>query len=309
MNVLITGGAGFVGRNMIRHIRRTMPDADILVVDTLAEDAQSFYAQGLDAETELVIEDVRDFVGHECGPFDLCIHLAAVVGGRQKIEGEPLAVAEDLAIDAAVIRAVHAGLANELMYFSSSAVYPVKYQTRQAGRRLAEDIVDPRDVAGTPDLTYGWAKLTGEFLCTFLDKTKVTIFRPFSGYGSDQLPSYPFPAICRRVLGGEDPLVVWGSGEQTRDFIHIGDACRMAFELHTRHPGGPYNLGTGVATSFVNLARTALSVLGREAKIVTDPAKPEGVFARVADTSRTDAAGVRAQTGLRSGIEQWFGEN
>jgi len=312
MKILITGGAGFVGRNMIRHVRRTMPDAEILVVDTLAEDPTSFFTQGLDRHAGLVLQDVREFAPRALLRglhFDLCIHLAAVVGGRQKIEGEPLGVAVDLAIDASVISAVHAGLADELMYFSSSAAYPIQHQTRESQWALAEKLVDPQDLSGCPDLTYGWAKLTGEFLCSFLNSTKVTIFRPFSGYGSDQAAVYPFPAIMRRVRDGENPVVVWGSGDQLRDFIHIEDVCRMAFELHRDYSGDVYNLGTGTGTSFKQLAAAACAAAGQPGVIVTDPSKPEGVFARYADTAKTARLGVVAEISLPGGMARWMEAN
>jgi len=312
MKILITGGAGFVGRNMIPHVRRTMSDAEILVVDTLTEDPTSFFKQGLHRHAGLVIQDVRDFVGHALRlgwRFDLCIHLAAVVGGRQKIEGEPLAVAADLAIDASVIGAVHAGLADELMYFSSSAAYPIQHQTRESQQALAERDLDAQNLSGCPDLTYGWAKLTGEFLCSFLNSTKVTIFRPFSGYGNDQAPAYPFPAIMRRVRDGENPVVVWGSGDQVRDFIHIEDVCRMAFELHRDYSGDVYNLGTGTATSFKRLAAAACAAADRPGVIVTDPSKPEGVFARFADTAKTARLGVASEISLPDGMARWLEAN
>jgi len=313
MKILITGGAGFVGRNMIRFIRRAIPAASILVVDTLSEDPESFFRQGLDRAAELHVADVRDYVPHalvDGDRFDLCIHLAAVVGGRQKIEGEPLAVAQDLAIDATVINGVHAGLADELMYFSSSAAYPRHLQADEDAPALRERMIDVHHLDGSPDLTYGWAKLTGEFLCSFLTHTKVTIFRPFSGYGEDQAPTYPFPAIMRRIRDGEDPVVVWGSGMQIRDWIHIEDVCRMAFELHRAAPSGEvYNLGTGLGTTFDELVRTALDVCGRTAEITADASKPEGVFCRYADTAKARALGVWPTIGLPEGIERWMEAN
>ena len=81
---------------------------------------------------------------------------------------------------------------------------------------------------GMPDMSYGWAKLTCEYLARLAYEKhglKSVCYRPFSGYGEDQDNSYPFPSICKRVLAhqGAKVLDVWGSGKQMRDFIHIDD--------------------------------------------------------------------------------------
>lgn len=315
--ILITGGAGFVGRNMIRYIRRAKLNASIDVVDDFSEEGveEEFQAQGLVGEIrQLHLQDVQGFVKH-AGPYALCIHLAARVGGREHIEGKPLVVAENIAIDAAVVGAVNTGLAKELMYFSSAAAYPTDLQQRRAQpsepwRRLREGDIDwTSAVLGRPDMTYGWAKLTGEYLCSFLRGVKCTVFRPFSGYGEDQSEKYPFPAILNRVVRGDNPVVVWGSGHQMRDFIHVKDVCDMAFKLHDWHGGGPYNLGTGVATSFFDLTAKALKVFGSPAILALDESKPEGVFVRVADVRLTSALGVVAKTSLEKGIKDWVSVN
>ena len=110
----------------------------------------------------------------------------------------------------------------------------------------------------------------------------------------------------RRVLAGDDPVVVWGSGDQIRDFIHIKDVCRMAAELHEHHGGGTYNLGTGTGTSFRQLARMAGRVARREVHVVNDASKPEGVFARYADTTKTAGLGVLPRISLWEGIRNWM---
>jgi len=70
---------------------------------------------------------------------------------------------------------------------------------------------------GQPDMTYGWSKLTGEYLSCLAAKqygVHIACVRPFSGYGEDQDLSYPVPAIAYRVARGDDPVAVWGTGEQ-----------------------------------------------------------------------------------------------
>jgi nucleoside-diphosphate-sugar epimerase len=157
---------------------------------------------------------------------------------------------------------------------------------------LSEDLLtfDKTDVWGVPDQSYGFAKLAGEYLAhKAVDdyQCNVVIYRPFGGYGEGQSYVYPFPAIIRRVVNREQPIVVWGSGEQIRDFIHIDDIVEAVLKTYDKLPvGSVLNLGTGRGTSFRELAQTALLLAGDTAVVKNDATKPEGVFARVADVAK-----------------------
>lgn len=309
---LVTGGCGFVGR---RFVRRLLRDGyAVTVVDDLSTGlspaqwpAHLRIPPDEETRVEWVIADFRNYARTATADFDIVVHLAAVVGGRLTIEGDPLVVATDLAIDAVffnwLVRAKP--LPRKVIYFSSSAAYPIRFQTELDPRPLAEGMIDfGRDI-GVPDLTYGWSKLTGEFLARQAVQKyalDVAIYRPFSGYGEDQDFSYPFPSVVRRVNAGENPIVVWGSGEQTRDFIYIEDIVDAVFETMGRLPSGEaINLGSGVATSFIALAQRAAALIGSTVRVVPDRTKPEGVFARVADCARMHRL-YRPTTTLDAGI-------
>jgi GDP-L-fucose synthase len=226
------------------------------------------------------------------------LHLAAVVGGRAKIEGDPLAVATDLSIDAdffnwlaRTVRPDNIYDPKRIVYFSSSAVYPKLFQSDLGSRPLNEDMIlwNNQSLLGSPDMTYGWAKLTGEYLAHFAVnqyQLPVVIYRPFSGYGPGQSFDYPFPSIVKRVMDGGN-VTIWGTGEQRRDFIHINDVVEAVFAtMHKLVPGEALNLGSGVGTSFNELALRAAKVLGRTIKLVSELGRPVGVMNRVADASR-----------------------
>lgn len=287
--VLITGAAGFVGR----HLTTRLLDMGVHVtmIDNLSTGLPPMQWLPVPEPPMTFHEmDVRDYFREAgaYGNFDTVFHCAAVVGGRLKIDGDPIAVAADLAIDAELFQwAVRQRKEPKIVYFSSSAAYPIAYQ-REAGTFLTETMIDfHKSKLGMPDMTYGWAKLTGEFLAQHAAKRydlDVVCYRPFSGYGSDQDLTYPFPAIIKRVLNGENPITIWGSGKQQRDFIHIEDcvSCVLA-TMDKLSPGEALNIGTGIPTSFLELAALAVKVCGRSATIKNDPSKPEGVFSRVAD--------------------------
>ena len=152
-------------------------------------------------------------------------HFAAIVGGRAKIDGDPMMVALDLAIDAEFFYWICNNKPKRVLYPSSSAAYPIDLQTDDGAIALKETDIDFSKM-GEPDMTYGWSKLTGEYLAKIAAKfygVHITCIRPFSGYGEDQDLSYPIPAIAKRAAQKEDPFEVWGTGHQGRDFVHIED--------------------------------------------------------------------------------------
>jgi nucleoside-diphosphate-sugar epimerase len=137
---------------------------------------------------------------------------------------------------------------------------------------------------GQPDMTYGWSKLTGEFLAQVAARhydVSVACVRPFSGYGEDQDLSYPVPAIAARAARGEDPFEVWGSGHQGRDFVHIDD-CIDLIILATDNisDGSAVNIGSGKLTSFRELITLFTGFAGYEPKIKALLDKPVGVHSR-----------------------------
>lgn len=290
---LISGGCGFVGRHFTCELVNR--GYEVTVIDDLSTGVNpKSWPQFLKPKRDFHFfkADVREFFRTSTESFDLILHLAAVVGGRMTIEGDPLKVATDLAIDAMFFNWLPKlkPIPKKVIFFSSSAAYPINLQTRSNHHRLSEDIIDFTKDIGVPDMTYGWSKLTGEFLAKHsVEKygLDVITYRPFSGYGEDQALTYPFPSIVNRVVKKESPLTIWGSGKQKRDFIHIDDVVEAVMITKDRlNPGESLNLASGKGTSFFELAKLCLEISGHKAKIRNEPSRPEGVFARVGDNTR-----------------------
>ncbi|UCE49920.1 MAG: NAD-dependent epimerase/dehydratase family protein, partial [Phycisphaerales bacterium] len=315
--ILITGAAGFVGRHLTRRILET--GDEVHAVDNLVPlgggidpDKGWPFFDPLDyASFHFYREDCRDFFARVSDDdFDCCFHLAAVVGGRLVIENNPLAVAEDLSIDAGYWRWAVKTRPGKTACFSSSAVYPVEFQRKSSYELLREDMIDFGRSIGMPDMTYGWAKLTCEYLARLAYQRhglKSIVYRPFSGYGEDQDDAYPFPSICKRALAnqGSSTLSVWGTGEQMRDFIHIEDCVAGILRtLPLIDDAEAVNLSTGIFTSFRQFARIAADLCGYSPEIVGLSDKPSGVFARAGETSKQKKLGFTPQIDLRSGIKR-----
>ncbi|RME56076.1 NAD-dependent epimerase/dehydratase family protein [Candidatus Parcubacteria bacterium] len=308
--ILVTGGCGFVGRHLVRRLSENKNNK-ITVVDDLSTGLKAEkWPEHLKVDTpEFIYEDCIDFFKRSKEHFNVVFHLAAIVEGRLTIEGSPLKVARDLIIDASLFRWAIKTRPDKIVYFSSSAAYPIQLQTREHHVPLAEYMLDvSRGDIGMPDMSYGWSKLTGEFL-SYLAASKynldVVIYRPFSGYGEDQDFSYPFPAIIRRILKSKgEPINVWGSGEQSRDFIYIEDVVSCVLQTYEKMSGAEaLNIGTGKRTTFIDLTMQACEIIGKKANINLLKDKPEGVFARYCDPKKQRELGFSPKYSLSAGIK------
>ena len=346
--ILITGGCGFVGRHLISRLCRDS-NVELWVIDNLStgrhpaewcliEEVTNSVTASLDSRQDvgmatrfhmpgennsLVFLQI-DFMSvalseldrqpknlsFKLPQFEEIYHLASVVGGRAVIEGDPLLVGIDLAIDSVFfLWAANVNRPGRILYTSSSAAYPTVMQQTDESVILKEEFIEFGVGLSQPDFTYGWSKLTGEYLAGIAVAKyglKVAVVRPFSGYGEDQDPSYPVPAIALRVAERHAPVRVWGSGLQGRDFVHIDD-CVEACVLVCRHvdDGSAYNIGSGKLTTFNDIARMLISIEGYAAIVEGTDNRPVGVRARYGDPTKLKAAlGWQPKIPLVQGLEQ-----
>lgn len=310
-SVLITGAAGFLGRWFTRaHLER---GDFVLGVDDLSSpyavwpdeldpllryqmDAQLWFKKGLG--------NAHDEVGLE--KWDIVYHFAAPVGGREKIEGDPLFNANSFALDASFFRYA-TKRATTAIYPSSSAVYGADLQTG-AGILLNEAWAGPELSSWLPpDELYGTTKFIGEYLAWKSAKygLNTLCIRPFSGYGEGQSLEYPIPSILTRAKNHEDPLVIWGSGSQQRDFVHVSDVVGATLARLDAGIMGyqTMNIASGLGTSFFTIAELAAELAGYQPQISADTSKPAGVNARYGSPVRMETF-YRSKVGLREGLQR-----
>ncbi len=320
MKVLIFGGAGFVGRHYTEHFLSKKYYVEI--VDNIAPLSgglspkrwKLFNPYKFKKKFKFINQDCRNYFKKKLNKkFDLVINLAAIVGGREVIEYNPLAVAEDLEIDTAFWRwaVKNKNKINHIITYSSSAAYPINLQKKKNYRLLKESDIDfSKQYLGKPDLSYGWAKLNNEYLALLAFEKygiKNTVFRPFSGYGSDQDLNYPFPSIIKRAIEHDKNknFIVWGTGLQSRDFIHIKDVVRGSLIISKKIKNGKaVNLSNGKFLNFISLAKLILNMLGKKnIKVFGNSNKPEGVFARGGSVSLQKKLGFVSKISINDGIE------
>lgn len=308
---LVSGGCGFVGRNMTRRLLKTTKDKVFIIDDLSIGTHPSTWMENFTSrkfkDVEIIGQDerlyfwkgdfrnflfkfrenprfVQDTYDLDFERFSDVFHFAAIVGGRLKIDGDPMAVALDLSIDAEFFYWITRHKPERVLYPSSSAAYPTSLQTESDAIALSEGDIDFKKNLGTPDMTYGWSKLTGEFLAQIAAKyygVSIVCIRPFSGYGEDQDLSYPVPAIAARAARRESPFEVWGSGKQGRDFVHIDDIIDLIFILMANiKDGSGWNIGSGKLTSFLELIDLFCDIAGYKTEIKPLLDKPVGVYSR-----------------------------
>lgn len=280
---LVTGSAGLIGRHFVKYLL-----------------AQGWSVQEVDTKYN---QDARVFFQHQNGYFDLVVHCAAHVGGRLDIENRAAYIgAYNVQLDGAMFEWALRTRPAHIVYWSSSAAYPISMQEWGAGEYLREyhiDLARPKQA----DFTYGWAKLVGERLAqeAAAEGLRVHVFRPFSGWADDQDTSYPAGAFIDRAKRRTDPFDVWGDGAQVRDFVHVNDVIAATMAAIDQDYPGPLNLCTGVPTSFNELAGLVTSAAGYRPRLQHCLDRPQGVRYRVGDPTELHKVWV-PQVSLEEGL-------
>jgi UDP-glucose 4-epimerase len=218
--VLVTGGAGTIGAAVVRRLLAD-PTYEVRVSDQRT--APQWMREGCEVHTgDLRAPEQARKATRGC---DEVIHLAAIVGGIANFHRLPHTLTEvNNALYNAVIRAALDLEVERFVYVSSSMVF-----------EQAELFPTPEDYlprCPTPISAYGFSKLTGEVYCRAAHDEHgfpFTICRPFNAYGPGELPdaepgiAHAVPDLIRKVLSGQRPLQIFGSGEQTRTLTHVDD--------------------------------------------------------------------------------------
>ncbi|MES2389026.1 MAG: NAD-dependent epimerase/dehydratase family protein [Bacteroidota bacterium] len=335
---LVSGACGFVGRNLVKRLSTTTNDIIVMVDDLSVGIHPDEWLEHSSSETDtksgtvtynngrqvFLPWDFRDFLRREqqekdffsrvlglpATKFNDAWHFAAIVGGRSKIDGDPMMVALDLAIDAEFFYWVTRHKPERVMFPSSSAAYPVSKQTVNEAIALSETDINFANM-GQPDMTYGWSKLTGEYLGQIAAKyynISVASVRPFSGYGEDQDLTYPVPAIAARAAKKEDPFEVWGTGKQGRDFVHIDDCIDcIIMAMDNISDGTAINIGSGRLTSFLEIIELFTEFAGYNPPIKPLLDKPVGVHSRYSNMDYvTERFGWKPKVSLREGMKRVY---
>lgn len=285
---LVTGGASFIGSHLVEAL--VSRGAAVRVADNLSSGCLENIAALAEAgAVEFVEGNLLDRAVARraaCG-VKAVFHLAADHGGRGYIDTHQVACSTNLALDSTVFSACHEAGVERLVYASSGCVYPTGLQSNPCETvYLVEDMVGPPYES---DNLYGWAKLMAEMtLRAYARETgmKTASCRYFTVYGPRCQESHAVTAMIARAFIGQNPFVVWGNGEQIRNWTHVSDIVEgTILAAEHIHDGTAINLGTMERTSVIECAREVLKYTGRQATIELHPEMPTGPLNRVADNS------------------------
>lgn len=305
--VLITGGAGFIGSEVVRQLASA--GAQVRIVDNLVNGKRANINGLLNDQVKLHEVDIRDqnaLRGLVKG-VDLILHLACL-GVRHSIHSprENHEVNATATLDLlAMARNADVG---RFVYVSSSEVYGT-----------ARHVPMTEDHPTFPMTVYGASKLAGECYTRAYYETygyPTVVVRPFNSYGPrshhEGDSGEVIPRFLLRCMAGQ-PMVIFGDGTQTRDFTFVSDTARGILLAATSESaiGQTVNLGSGYEISIRELAETVRETVGLDGtRIIYDDPRPGDVLRLYADATRAgDLLGFEPQISLKDGLgrlHQWY---
>ncbi len=285
---LVTGGASFIGSNLVNSL--VARGAIVRVIDDLSSGRTENISELIESgKVDFVKGDLRkmDVAERAVDGMSVVFHLAADHGGRGYVDLHQAPCAVNLMLDGMVFRACHNAKVDKVVYASSGCVYPNHIQTDTSEMLyLTEDMVGPPYDA---DNMYGWAKLMAEMTLKAYCKEwgmKSASCRYFTVYGPRGVENHAVIALIARAFIGQDPFVVWGTGEQIRNWTYIDDIVSGTILAAERiDDATAVNLGTMERIRVIDAVDEILRIFKRKPKIELHPEMPTGPLNRVADNS------------------------
>lgn len=286
--IAITGGAGLIGSHLAELLVET--STPVAVIDDFSR-GQASNLSAVSNRIEIREGNLEDpgFTKSALADCDVVFHLASRAFGVAYSQGRHLEILHhNETITDNLLTACAVNPPKAMLVTSSSCVYP-----DDGPDTIPELPVFTREPEQV-NWGYGWAKRFLEQKATLFATefgTAMTVVRPFNIYGERYRWAGNFsqaiPMLVKRILDGESPVMVWGSGQQRRSYIHATDCARMMRDLVVAgQAGDPVNLGTEETIAMTDLATLICKVAKIDVDISNDPTKPEGRFTKSADVSR-----------------------
>ena len=313
MRILVTGGAGFIGSHVADHL--VAEGHEVHVIDDLSTGRHENIPEGATLHTlDIRSRETAQLVSE--GAFDAIAHLAAQIDVRKSVT-DPMADASinivgTLNLIEALRSAGRLGSTRFAFASTGGAIYGDAWQRPPIARMLAKE----------PDSPYAIAKHSVEQYLSYYARIhglRAVAVRFSNVYGPRQDPHGEAGVVaifCGRMLH-DQALTVFGDGQQTRDYVYVGDVARsVALAMRYDAPASAgmnaraFNVGTGVPTSVIELAQTLMRVAGREVPIQFAPPRPgEQQQSYLAVDKAAAELGWRPAVSLAQGLTQtytWF---
>ena len=307
--ILVAGGTGLVGQQL---------------VPKLINFGAKVFVASLD-DKSLVNHKIENFYNLNLMNLDNCIKITKdkeIVFNLLGVTGSPKINIEKPA--SFMMSNIYCAI-NLLMAAQISKVKKYLY-TSTYGVYAHSTIMKEDDVWKTfpseNDKFAGWAKRIGELQIEAFkieyNFESLHIVRPANIYGPyanfDPKNSMVIPSLIRRIIKGENPLIVWGNGTAIRDFIFSADVAEAMIQVMQKKIEKPINIGSGTGISIKELVNTLLSskIIKKKPKVIFDKTKPTGDKKRILDTSLAKSYGITNKVSLKEGLDKtinWYLNN
>lgn len=310
--VLVTGGCGFIGSHLVEKL--VSSKAKVTVLDNL-QNGRPANIQSVIKKIRFIEGDCRDSNAafRSCTGQDVVMNLAAKVGGIEYNNSHKgIMLRDNFAIASSMIEAARLTKVERFLVVSTACVY---------SHNCLVPTPENQGFLDEPETTnegYGWGKRMAEKLGMYYAqeyKMKVGIVRPYNCYGPrdhfDPAVSHVIPALIKRAFDGENPIVVWGSGKQSRAFLYVEDLAEGMMMAIEKYPTpDAINLGTNEEIALSDLVNLILKISNIKAKIFFDTTKPDGSPRRNSDNTKAIAKiGFKARVSLAQGLKKtidWY---
>ena len=310
--IFVAGHRGMVGSAIVRLLQ--------------ARGYENILTAGRDELNLLDQQAVQAFF--QANQIDQVYLAAAKVGGIHANNTYPADfIYENLMIEANIIQAAHSNGVQKLLFLGSSCIYPKHAEQPMKEEALLSGILEPTNEP------YAIAKIAGIKLCESYNRQHgrdyrsvmpTNLYGPHDNYHPEN--SHVIPALLRRfheaVKRGDEEVVIWGSGNPMREFLHVDDMAAasvhvmaldsMTYQTNTQPMLSHINVGTGVDCTIRELAETIAKVTGFSGLLCFDASKPDGAPRKLMDVSRLNALGWQASINLEDGLRDaydWYVNN
>jgi dTDP-glucose 4,6-dehydratase len=306
MRILVTGGCGFIGSNFVRSLLEHQPEDEVVVLDKLTYAGRLENLEDILGRISFVKGDITDpRKVAKTGPCDAIINFAAETHVDRSITDPGVFVRTDVLGTHVLLEHARKEEVETYLQVSTDEVYG----SRVTGSFRETDPLEPSS-------PYSASKAGADHLALAYFRTyglPVSITRSSNNYGPYQYPEKLIPVLVLRALRGE-PLPIYGSGEQVRDWLFVGDNCdALRLVLGKGEPGQVYNVASGEERRNIDIARLVLSLLRKPESLITHIAdRPGHDFRYSVGTAKIRGLGWRPAHGFTEGMEEtvaWYLRN
>ena len=297
---IVTGGAGFIGSHLAEELARR--GYQVVILDDLSTGKMENIKGLLDKDNVTFVQgSIGDLslLKRLFRNIDFVFHQAAISSVPRSIEN-PLATNETNVT----------GTLNVLLAAKDSGVKKVIYASSTAVYGDTPTLPQKEEMMPNPQSPYAITKLIGEYYCQVFQAVyclPTVSLRYFNVYGPKQDPNSDYAAVIprfiKRVSKGKSPII-FGDGEQTRDFAFVTDVVRANISAAESDATGVFNIGQGRRVTINELARLIIHIMNKDLGVIYQGARPGDIRHSLADINKARLFGYEPQYDLERGLKE-----